>query len=331
LLAFNPQLTLPRVFQWNLALEQSLGTNQSLSATYIGAAGNKLLQTISVFHPASNPGLSGILVDNSASSNYQALQIQFRRRLASNFQALASYTWSHSIDDGSAGSYGNASNLATPGSTNQNRGASDFDIRNSFTAALTYAVPHLGGGFLKKTLLGGWSTDNFLLVRSAAPVDLTDINFFEFDSGIVTNIRPDTVPGQDFYLHGARFPGGKAFNPVAFADPPVDPNTENPIRQGNLGRNVLRGFGAAEWDFGVHRDFPIRESLTLQLRAELFNVLNYPNFGPPSNEFGGAGFGISTQMLGQSLGAANLGGGGLSPLYQIGGPRSIQFALKVNY
>jgi hypothetical protein len=58
-------------------------------------------------------------------------------------------------------------------------------------------------------------------------------------------------------------------------------------------------------------------------------VLNHPNFGQPSGQFGTSGFGLSNQMLAQSLSSNNLGGGGLSPLYQIGGPRSIQLALKL--
>ena len=106
-----------------------------------------------------------------------------------------------------------------------------------------------------------------------------------------------------------------------------------PARQGNLPRNALRGFGATQWDFGVHRDFPIHEPLKLQFRAEMLNVLNHPNFGQPSGfpagDFGFAGFGVANQMLGQSLNNGNLGGGAFSPLYQIGGPRSIQFALKL--
>src|SRR6202030_1877629 len=113
-----------------------------------------------------------------------------------------------------------------------------------------------------------------------------------------------------------------------FCAPPTDA-MGNPLRQGNLGRNALRGFGATQWDFAVHRNFPIHESLKLEFRAEMFNVLNHPNFGPPSGAFtslangGPSGFGITTQMLGQYLnggtsGSGNLGGGAFSPLYQIG-------------
>jgi hypothetical protein len=144
------------------------------------------------------------------------------------------------------------------------------------------------------------------------------------------SIRPDVVPGQPLYLSGKQFPGNKALNAAAFTDPPTDPNTVIPLRQGDLGRNALRGFGATQWDFAVHRDFPIHEKLKLQFRAELFNVLNHPNFGPPVADLSNsAQFGRATQMLGQSLAGGNLGSGALDPLYQVGGPRSIQFALKL--
>jgi len=186
-------------------------------------------------------------------------------------------------------------------------------------------------------VLRGWSLQSVIQARSAPPVDITD--GFGVSSGlpggILADVRPDIVPGQPFYLFGSQFAGGKAFNPAAFTDPPFDPITFIPLRQGNVPRNFLRGFGATQWDFAVHRDFPIRESLKLQFRAEMFNVMNHPNFGPPngfflSPQFGGpGGFGLSTQTLGQSLNGLNLGGGAFNPLYQIGGPRSIQFGLKL--
>jgi hypothetical protein len=97
----------------------------------------------------------------------------------------------------------------------------------------------------------------------------------------------------------------------------------------------LRAFGAGQWDLGVHRDFRVNESASLQFRAEMFNLLNHPNFGPPNPQltFSSAAqdlpeFGRATQMLGRGLAGGNLKGGGLDPLYQFGGPRSIQFALR---
>ena len=162
-------------------------------------------------------------------------------------------------------------------------------------------------------------------------MDIYDVSLSQFNSGIQTNIRPDVVPGQPLYLYGSQYPGRKALNPSAFANPAVDPTTGNPVRQGDLGRNVLRGFGAMQWDLAVHRDFSIRESLKLQFRTEVFNILNHPNFGPPSRQFGTAGFGLSTQTLAQSLSSGSLGAGGFNPLYQIGGPRSIQVALKLTF
>ena len=352
--AFNPNLELPYTLQWNLALEQSLGKQQTVSASYVGAAGRRLLQTFAIFSPPSNPSVNARLVDNTAMSSYNALQVQFKRRLSHGLQALASYTWAHSIDDGSAGSGEIASNLGVPGSTpSANRGPSDpppVGLTLTSTVEISWKEPSNS-----RYWRGPGSIENIILVRSAPPVDLSDLLFFQLNGGIVADVRPDIVPGQPFYLFGANCasvmqalgnlgpgqgcPGGKALNPNAFTDPPFDPVTFTPLRQGNVPRNFLRGFGATQWDFAVHREFPIHESVKLQFRAEMFNVLNHPNLGQPnggfvSQAFGGpAGFGLSTKILSQYLnggqtGGSNVGGGAFSSLYQIGGPRSIQFGLK---
>jgi hypothetical protein len=329
----NPNLQLPYTLEWNTAFEQAIGSMQTISASYVGASGRRLLQTTSVFSPQPtmpDPNFSvGGFLDNTASSNYNALQIQFQRRLSHGLQILSSYTWSHSIDNASAGSYGVGSNLGVPGVPNENRGSSDFDIRHAFTGAVSYDVLAPRSNALARALLGGWSVQSAVFARSTPPVDITDADFSVLNGGTFTNIRPDIVRGQPFYLYGSPYPGGKRLNPAAFTNPPVDPTTLNPTRQGNLPRNYLRGFGATQWDFAFHRMFPIRESLKLEFRAELFNILNHPNFGAPNNQFGTGGFGLSTQMLAQSLSNGTLGSGGFDPLYQIGGPRSIQVALKL--
>jgi hypothetical protein len=285
------------------------------------------------------------LTGNTATSDYNALQIQFQRRLPRGLQSLASYTWSHSIDTGSAGTLANAGNTLVPTlNPNANRGPSDFDIRKAFSVGLTYEIPAPKINTLTKTILRGWSLQNVIQARSAPPVNVYNSLFgFEELTNAFTLVRPDVVPGIPLYLHGLQYPGGKAINSTPgavvggcpdgsqsvgpFCPPPTDANG-NPLRQGNLGRNALRGFGATQWDFAVHREFPIRESLKLQFRAEMFNVLNHPNFAPPIGDLSSPQFGQSTLVLGQYLGGGNLGGGGFSPLYQIGGPRSIQFALK---
>lgn len=329
LYAFNPNLKLPYTLEWNVAFEQALGREQTLSASYIGAAGGRLLQTSVIDFPPTSPTLLGSFIDNTATADYDALQIQFQRRLSHGLQTLASYTWSHSIDDGSAGSPGLQSNLGVPGNENQNRASSDFDIRHAFSAAITYDVPAPKLNAFADAILRGWSLQSIIQARSGPPVDISDANFSFLENGVLASIRPDEVPGEPFYLYGSQYPGGKAFNPAAFMDPPVDPSTGLPIRQGNTPRNFLRGFGATQWDFAVHRDFPVRESVKLQFRAEMFNVLNHPNFGQPSGTWPEGGFGESSQMLGASLAGQSLGNGGFNPLYQIGGPRSIQVALKL--
>jgi len=80
----------------------------------------------------------------------------------------------------------------------------------------------------------------------------------------------------------------------------------------------------------LRRQFKLYERLSLQARADLFNIFNHPNFGPPTNYMTSPLFGQATQMLGASLGSGGQNGG-LNPLYQIGGPRSAQLALKLQF
>jgi len=339
--AFDPNLKLPYTLQWNVALEQALGAKQTISASYIGASGRHLIQTATIISPNATFGEAD-LVSNAATSDYDALQIQFQRRLSRGLQALASYTWSHSIDTASAGSTGSGSNQPLGTNPNANRGSSDFDIRNAFSAGITYEVPAPKFNRFANAVLGGWSLQNTIQARSAPPVDVVDLSLGQLPNGFQANVRPDLVQGIPLYLFGPQYPGGKILNNTPnqggpgcigpFCDPPIDPTTGLASRSGNLGRNTLRGFGATQWDFAVHRNFPLRESLKMQFRAEMFNVLNHPNFGPPIGDISDPRFGQSIQMLGQSLGSTQVAGNGsFNPLYQLGGPRSIQLALKLMF
>jgi hypothetical protein len=143
-----------------------------------------------------------------------------------------------------------------------------------------------------------------------------------YADGIALYPRPDVVPGVPLVLYGSQYPGGKAFKLAAFTPPPTG-------QQGDFGRNVLRGFGAWQADVAFQREFHLIDNVGLRFRGEFFNLFNHPNFGPPDNSLTDALFGQSTQTLASSLAGSD--GAGFNPLYQIGGPRSIQLALKLQF
>jgi hypothetical protein len=318
----DPNHVLPRTYEWNVAAERALGKDDVVTVTYVGATGRKLMRQDRYNKP--NPSFSEFdLMRNGANSSYQALQAQFRHRVAHGLQALLSYTWAHSIDDGS--SDGNILNVP-PGDSpsSSERGSSDYDIRHTFSAAVSYNIPAPGGGFWK-TIFGNWSTDSIVYARTAPPVNVvTGLDpFGGFLSGASSVQRPNLISGVPLWIADPNVAGGTRINPAAFTVPATP-------RQGDLGRNALRGFGATQVDLTLRRQFRFTERLALQVRADMFNIFNHPNFGSPINYLSSPLFGQSTQMLANYLG----GGGqsaGLNPLYQIGGPRSIQLALKVQF
>src|SRR5262249_7479367 len=133
--AYDPHLKLPYTEEWNLAVEQGLGAAQTLTVGYVGSAGRRLLvQRLYYPDPLVNTAFSGnnglYITNNAANSNYNALQVQFNRKMAQGLQLLGSYTWSHNIDTAS-------SNFLV---YTLERGPSDYDIRNNFQAALSYEV-----------------------------------------------------------------------------------------------------------------------------------------------------------------------------------------------
>lgn len=305
--AFYPHLQLPYTLQWNVSIGQALGRSQAFTLSYVGSHGSRLLEENEVNVALFNPNFSHVyFFQNGLTSDYNALQAQFQRRLSHGLQALASYTWSHSFDYGSY-------NFAFP----YERADSDFDLRNSFTAALTYEMPSHFKKQVARAFLQDWVIDNRLTVRTGFPVTLNGNNVVDPGTGELFNGGLNLVPGMPIYLHGSQFPGGRAINPAAFALPPSG-------QFGDAPRNFVRGFGAWQMDFAVRREFSIYETLKLQFRAEAFNIFNHPNFGTINTTLGNSLFGQATATLNSSLGV-------LSPIYQTGGPRSMQFALKVMF
>jgi hypothetical protein len=175
--------------------------------------------------------------------------------------------------------------------------------------------------------------DPVFTARTAPPVDVVIQRDIGFGVVFPSNIRPDVVSGVPLYLSDSTVGGGRRINPAAFSIP-----TE--ARQGTLRRNSLRGFPLLQFDVGVRRRFALTERVALDARIEAFNIFNHPNFAQPQNILGSVDssgvltprtdFGVSQSILSRSL-QPNSFGAGFNALYQVGGPRSMQLALKLEF
>jgi hypothetical protein len=320
---FSPDLKLPVSYQWNIAVEKSFAGKQALSVTYLGQAGRRLLRQQAMYQPNSNFSGEFLLTLNDANSNYNALQLQYRRPFSSRLQALLSYNLSHSLDNASNDVVAGLSNTVISAATDY--GSSNFDVRQSFSGGVTYAVPSLVKVGLLSAVTRDWSLDTVVVARTGFPFNGIVFSTSPDPGGFATS-RPDIVPGQAIWLYGASClsadgppcAGGKGLNPAAFSIPPT-------VRQGTEGRNDIAGFGLTQVDLSLGRAFPLSDRLKLAFRAEAFNVLNHPNFSnPPGDVEFGTAYLQSQYMLNRTL-------GGLNPLFQEGGARSLQLSLKLSF
>jgi hypothetical protein len=307
----NPlHFQLPYTFEWNASLEQAFGRSQSFTISYVGANGRKLLEEDQINAAAYNPQFTTlILFKNGLTSSYNALQVKYQRQVARGLQALASYTWSHSLDYGSY-------NTVYP----YQRGNSDFDVRNNVTGALSYDLGSSSHLFSRlRWMTSNWGIDGRFTARSGFPVTLDGDSYVDPSTNQSYYGGLNLVPNVPLYLYGSRstYPGGRRINPAAFILPASG-------QFGNAPRNFVRGLGEAQADVAIRRSFPIHDRFQAQFRAESFNVSNHPNFGEVNALYGNTQFGEATASLAQSLGT-------LSPLYQMGGPRSLQLTLKLTY
>jgi hypothetical protein len=307
---FMPDLKLPQVGQWNLSLERAITGHDVVSVGYVGSAAFDLIRR-ELGGPGFSPTSWVVLTTNNGRSRYHALEAQYRRHFSRGLEAILSYTWSHSTDNDSSDAF---LLWAAPGAGPSNdRGSSDFDLRQSFSVSTSYAAP---------LRLGGFSLSGILRARSGFPITVLDAEEY---TGVtfVNAFRPNLVWGQSLWLNDADAPRGRRLNPAAF-----QPTTG--ALQGTLGRNTLTGFGMWQVDLALSREWKLRDRAGLELRAEAFNALNHPNFADPARYLDGPLFGQSPSMLNMMLGTGSPGSG-LSPVLGSGGPREIQLGLRLRF
>jgi hypothetical protein len=326
-LTFDPSTNfiVPMTYNWNLTLERQLAPDWLLRVAYVGSRGlhlrrdeqlNPVLYIPGAAGPYGNPslaansrrffmpGLASIGMETqTGSQKYHSLQATLEKRLSRGLTVLASYTWSKSLDDlppsqtlqaNGSGSFSEP--IYAPGFSRFEYGPSVFDRAHRFVASYVWQSPLLKGSpwYVKQTL-GGWQVSGILTAQTGDAFT------------IYAGTDRSATNGKDRAVVIGGLNGGDAclgatncrtwFNAAAFAPPlpavgtPADIYAAYPFKYGNAGKDAVRGPGFFNWDMGLAKDFPLRETLSLQFRGEFFNTFNQVNYGDPVSTISAAGFG----------------------------------------
>jgi hypothetical protein len=315
----EPILYLPRVWEWRTSVEKKIHEASQFSVSYFGSSGRKLLRNEAAEDPAAGV-LQNLAFTSHAISNYEALLAQYRGNLTPQLFILASYTWSHSIDNGSSDTtpelVGEGINAAS------DIGSSSFDIRHLLTVSLGYNVPSETFSPRLQKFFGGWHLSSTLVARTGFPFDVTTVDR-SVGLGFDNTGRASLVPGQPIWIANSAIPGGRQLNPAAFTAPATGLN-------GTLGRNDLTGYGLFQIDASIRRQFRLFDGLSMETSISTFNTLNHPAFANPVSYLGSALFGQSTSTANLMLGSGSPTTG-LTPLFQSGGPRTIELGLRFTF
>ena len=281
----------PYVMQWNVSVQQQIRPGLVFTLAYNANRGvhdqrivdqNQSLPTLvngRKFFPLGstvrNTNFTAIRYKKTDGlSSYNALQAVLAWQFNSVFQLRSTYQWAKSLDTSSlVAAQGTENDVPQdPDSLAAEKGLSNYDLRNYSSTFLTANIPRFRG---PKAVSAGWSLNGIMVLASGAPFSALvsyDRARANFGTG-PSPMRPDLVPGRS----SNPIKGGplQYFDPTAFSLPDVG-------YYGNLGRNTLIGPGLISLDTSLAKNFTFGERAKLQLRAEVFNLPNRPNFAIPS-------------------------------------------------
>ncbi len=321
--AVNTHLPDPRYQDFNVALEQRLGTQQSLRIAYYGTRGVHLPVVIDINQPtpgSSDPGSEQVrrpfavlfpqfrvinTLSDIAVSNYNSLQVSAQRS-AANVTFRASYTFSKGLDDASGAGGFHGGPAEDSRDLRRDYGPSDFDVRHRLTISYAWRVPTpaRATGWLR-AVTSNWQVNGITTLQSGRPINIT-LPFDNSGTGEFRD-RPNLVGDP----HVPFNPLGPYLNPAAFAQPVAG-------TYGNLGRNAFSGPGLNDFDMSFVKSQHISHEWLLRLRAEFFNIWNHPNFANPSTTFG-SGFRLTSTP------------DSFNPYFGNGSPRNIQLVAEVEF
>jgi len=313
----DPNLQNPYTVQTMVNVQRALGRSLMAEAGYVRVDGRRFLQQ-RVFNLAidretgvrPNPALGapgGYYVDNGQTSEYNALQASVRKRFANHFSFDVHYTLSKgtATQGGDVGAYyqGDFEDFTQDFfNPEADRGPTVSDARHRVTADVIYELPWFQHSHpVLRHTLGGWEMSGIFSTRSGERLLITQ------PSGI-PNSRPDFVGGNPVLSdwRATRL----YLNKESFALVPTNPLTTATLRPGSVIPDQVRGPASWVVDFTLAKNFPIRQQMRLQVRADMFNVLNHVNYSGPNTNF------LST-FFGQIRGA--------------GSPRTIQLGGRLTF
>ncbi|HUC42291.1 MAG TPA: carboxypeptidase-like regulatory domain-containing protein [Candidatus Micrarchaeaceae archaeon] len=311
----------PYIQQYSLGFQDEFAKNWLLDVAYVGSIGRKLLRLrqinqapvpIATTPGPLSPGLSALAVqgfgihemESSSNSSYNSLQASLTKRFSNGLQFLASYTYSHSLDDYSGDPSGTSDVTVVPGNQEilNNYASSDFDRRHRFVFSGIYDFPdfYKGDSRFAKEAANGWEVASIFTIQSGQPFSvLTAATAFVQARADFASAAPCNPYTSGSTLNRL----GEYFNLACFAPAGAD--------FGNTGRNLLVGPNQKDVDISIVKYFPVTERTNFEFRTEFFNAFNNVSFANPVN--------ILTSLTPGQIVATTVG------------PRVIQFALKFTF
>jgi len=241
-------------------------------------------------------GGGSILIGDGANASYNGLVTTIQHRMGGNFSFLANYTWSKCLDIEDAQGDVAGTTVENPKNIRMDWGPCGSDYRNMFNTTLV-AISHFRLSGWQALAINNWEIAPLMQIRSGAPFTVTAGQDNSLTA--VGNDRPNLIQPNNVYTHDKIMQnksGRQYLNTSAFAQIPASAFGS----YGNIGRNAFRGPAYYNVDSEVSRLFPIHGRLTLDLRLEAFNLLNHPNFNPPTSTLSSSIFGQITSQNGNA-------------------------------
>jgi hypothetical protein len=321
----------PYIQQYMFNVQRQLTDSLLFEIGYQGNKGTKVQRmygfnkAISKFGPDDKRTLAqrqpfgtsvfGILqtIGGGVNTNYNALAMKLQQRFAKGLTYLVGYTWSRSIDNGSAIRTQSGDNLFPMNNYNfkTERGLSQFHAGQRFTASILYELPMKFQHPVLEALAGGWQVGSILTFSEGSPQgggscgDIASVG--EGSRGHATGLSlfPDEPTAEQFFTRDPTDDRG----PAGITCDIRDSNNVNLLTYviGNIARNPYIGPGVINWDFSLTKSFRITERSQLEFRFESFNFANHPNWNFPDT-------GVTSRTYGRITSARTM--------------RTNQFALK---